>query len=352
MDFSKYGNVDFRRIQKAPDAALVFNDLAPITYVADADAYYVTDPKTICDLLRRPEIDLFDSQNGYKKLTEALDLDFDATVTYLNSVPLGLRGGPHQETKRSAIQKVSHNFDEAVKTFETHFRNLAETLLTSPGRTDIFNEIYIPALRAALSQVTGADRELVDHAPEVVLAFDPYVSLKRRLKSNELIKRLFQIPELDQSARDQNRARGLSTLGSDASRGGIGYAVAEVFTNNVGARLSAMPWDDLRVYPAIAFVDRVCVQSFQYGEFAFREGDRIRLWLSASRDDPEYQEILAFGFGKHSCPGRKLALRWLECIKETFRSIDMVAANVELVEKQNSYITVSPKQLWVEVKNG
>ncbi|MEM9211906.1 MAG: hypothetical protein AAGA63_10495, partial [Pseudomonadota bacterium] len=121
---------------------------------------------------------------------------------------------------------------------------------------------------------------------------------------------------------------------------------------NVGARLSAMPWDDLRVYPAIAFVDRVCVQSFQYGEFAFREGDRIRLWLSASRDDPEYQEILAFGFGKHSCPGRKLALRWLECIKETFRSIDMVAANVELVEKQNSYITVSPKQLWVEVKNG
>jgi hypothetical protein len=105
------------------------------------------------------------------------------------------------------------------------------------------------------------------------------------------------------------RAAALIILGHDSLLGSLGASLLAVLEGSAGERrLCDLTYPDALPATGVPYVERVARTDCQIGEFKFREGERVRLFLDACpARGSAGEETPFFGKGRHLCIGRELS---------------------------------------------
>lgn len=336
---------DHRSLHRNPIHEIIFAELAPFTWIEPANCYYVTDPDAVSAFFRHPRIEVVDYRSEYELLEDQVDEDFEGVKTYFDTIPFTLTGNAHQAAKRETLSIIKQRGPKASEQFEKSLRTACDAKLHPGSELDLMGDILCPSVAAFIRAINPEHSDIQSVATEIVVAFDPFVKVKRRIAANKLICAHMDVPPNSELADNDNRRKGLSTIAVDTLNGGIGYALHHAISENIGVRFSDVQWDDYKIKAAVVFVDRICTEDFDYNGHTFCKGEKLRLWLKSADGSDAHAGKLVFGGGKHICAGAKAALDLYDKVKQVLRGYNVSVESISLTEQKNAFLTVKPEKI-------
>ncbi len=283
------------------------------------DPTAITKLDDIAIVLRSPDFRPVDYAARHLSLAAAMGFDATHIVSAINHVPLCLHGDRHAQARKRIARLINEGTENAMAVVETEVPEMIAQLHT-PGHHDVMKEFVIPCVDRLISANTGLNITLPSDTLVSRLFSQTLGVAKRRRMNAELLalreKIAAQRPEL--SHEDISDRIVLFILGVDALRGTIARSMQLIYEGG----LQQTSTEIARDYPATAvpYIDREATAACPIGGITYPTGTNFRARLDQfeERENQAHRNRF-FGFGAHSCLGRKLALALWRTVVNSMR---------------------------------
>lgn len=243
----------------------------------------------------------------HAEIADRLGFDVSEIVRITKHIPLCLRGADHQDSRKRLASLIASRAEITKDIIDSVLPDLIAKLL-APGRRDVMQTFVFPLVDALMTVMVDAR---VTFEPDTMVSriFSQSIGVAKRRRMNAEIGALrkqieIQRPELSEIEVGDRVA--LCILGTDTLRGTLGCSLHHIFADE-NARV---PADE--TYPpctGVPYIDREAIVPVRVEDHDYKEAATFRAWLKGFEG---FNESAArrrfFGFGSHTCLGRKLSL--------------------------------------------
>jgi hypothetical protein len=264
-----------------------------------ADAYFPDAKKILCseDFLTYPMAE------KYRLLQNLTGIDFSATVSFLEKLPVFLDGSDHKILRRELAIRLASTKAEQEAAMERTLAELMDTHFSKNGTLDLVADFSMPLWRAlsrCLTKLDDSTYALIDELTS--LSFFPTLSIKRRKKINDRLADL-----LKDAGNDDLLAIVLITLGFRPFSGSIALSVYELAQKFEAVPLSEYEYPDDYPVSSIPYTERLATVDSNVTGRTIARDRRVRCFIHNENYETAINDDGLYGFGKHVCLGRPIS---------------------------------------------
>lgn len=263
----------------------------------------------IAQVLGGPEFEPVTYAERHRMLGARLGFDVSEILRAIRAIPLCQRGAAHAETRRRLAGLIAEGSGRVAEFSATELPEMVRRLF-EPGRHDVMGEFIHPCVDRILEGTIG----LAPQAPgDTVISrvFSQSMGVARRRRMNSelgaLRARLSEaFPQMSTEETDDRIA--LSILGTDTLRGTIGCSLHAVLTGGADGG----PRRDHASLPprtGVPYIDREAMVPTVVEGQAHDAGVTFRACLEALEAADMAGRMRFWGFGAHTCLGRRMSLQ-------------------------------------------
>lgn len=245
----------------------------------------------------------------YRLLGDQLVFDVSEIVAAIQHVPLCLRGQDHFESRKRLAGLIATVAPKVREMIESDLPGMVETLL-SEGRRDVMTDFVHPFVSKVIGAMIGLTLELQDNSMISRLFSQSIGISKRRRMNNELgaLKEVIKTALPDATDTEIGDRVALCILGTDALRGTLGRSIHALFIDGFDGVIDREQ-ADFPPRTGVPYIDRESITDVMVEGRAYPAGSHFRARLETLEADAHADTRQRyFGFGTHTCLGRKLSL--------------------------------------------
>ncbi len=251
-------------------------------------------------VLRDDAYAVVDMAAHYREIERATGLDMSRAITFIERIPLFLRGEAHKNARRRLAGLLSAARPQMVAKREPHLARLQQRLGDPDGTFDLVADVLVPMYADMSTAFLPEADHLGTEIVEFTRLFDPVTGLARRKRMNDAIGRV--VAASPAPAGDTLDALALTVLGHDPFIASLGLTVAGVIGGEEPLRrLCDMNWPTEIAETGLPATERDALRDTTLGTTPIAAGTRVRVDLDALGPDSY------FGIGAHLCIGRALS---------------------------------------------
>jgi len=278
----------------------------------------ITDFEAIAQVLGKNELAPVAYGERHRALGAHLGIDTSQIDFAIAAIPLCQRGSVHSETRRRLAKLIADTAPAADRYLSENVPKLLRATLT-PGRHDVIGEFISPCVNGLLGVNIGIDLTIA-HDSMVSRIFSQSIGVAKRKRLNDDIGNLRHAisaarPDLSENAVADRVA--LVILGNDALRGTLGKSLHAIFSGEAKAESAGAP-----PRTGVPYIDREVLVAQTFSGQLHPAGTILRATLSVLNDaDNTEARLRFFGFGPHTCLGRRLSLGLWRQIEKTLAEV-------------------------------
>lgn len=266
----------------------------------------------------------------YIEVSKQLGFDASEVVHVAQHIPMILRGTSHQESRKRLAVLISQGARRAREVTQASLPVMIADLLT-PGERDVMQGFVNPFVDKIVTAMVGLELQFAaDTLISQVFSRNVGVSKRRRVNAelNALRTQIeTEMPHLSETEVGDRLA--LCILGTDTLRGTLGCSLHEIFSQGSSHNFDPLTAD----YPsrtAVPFIEREAIRPVDLEGEHYAAGTYFKAWLNAyEAEDSSKSRLALFGFGAHTCLGRKLSL---EIWKTTTDALRQNPVSIEVLD--------------------
>lgn len=269
----------------------------------------LTTPPEIAKILSDANMEPVPYGARHQALADNLGLDLREVIEITKSIPLMLRGADHEESRKRMAVLIAQAAPRVRIVTQQRLPAMIAALM-SPGPHDVMAEFVDPLVNTIMAAIVGIDIDLAADSMVSRLFSQSIGVSKRRRMNSELVALRQQIATKlpDLTPAEVSDRMTLCILGMDALRGTLGCSLHDIFRSGIWAAPDPLT----RAYPprtGVPYIDREAVSPVVVHDENHAAGTNFRAWLVKLEDvDDSEARKRFFGFGAHTCLGRKLSL--------------------------------------------
>jgi len=284
----------------------------------------------------------------HRMLGEKLGFDVTEILRAIDAIPLCLRGEAHSKARTRLARRIAEVTPEVDKFVDGELRQFFQRLLT-PGKHDVMQEFVLPSVERIIGLTIGLPPELPADTL-ISRLFSQSIGVAKRKRMNAELGALRQrlnrdLPELRPQDIDDRIA--LCVLGTDALRGTLGCSLQSVFQDGLDERGDR---DYMKIPPrtGVPYIDREAMQpcAFAGQKHAAQTILQGRLQALELRSDKE--RLRFWGFGEHTCLGRRISLQIWRVIAEELLSAGPLVTVLSFTLRKDDVFRI-PNDFEIEV---
>jgi hypothetical protein len=258
-------------------------------------------------------------------LGEHLGIDVSEIVKATEAIPLCLRGEAHQTSRRRLAKLIADAAAQADAVVESSIPELLANLFR-PGWHDVNSEFINPCVERIIGAHIGVSVQIPDDSL-LSRVFSQSIGVAKRKRLNGEIGELRRlmartVPALTEQEIGDRIA--LAILGTDALRGTLGQSLKDLIERGASATGDVAP-----PKTGVPYIDREVLAPTVLSGSKLEAGTVVRAELKAfNGSSSEAHKLRFFGFGPHTCLGRRLSIQLWKKIAETWRQ---QAADVKII---------------------
>ena len=265
----------------------------------------------------------------YVAFSKQLGLDVSEVVRVAKHIPLILRGTSHQESRKRLAVLIAEGARRARTVTEVSLPVMVSDLLR-PGSHDVMADFVNPFVNKIVMAMVGLELQIADDTL-ISRVFSRSLGASKRRRVNAELKSLrrqieAKMPDLTEIEVGDRLA--LCVLGTDPLRGTLGCSLHKIFSSGSSQNIDAVSAN----YPprtAVPFIEREAVTPVDIEGENYAAGTTFKVWLDSYESEEDSKSRMSlFGFGAHTCLGRKLSLEiWktvTDALQQNPASVDVV----------------------------
>ncbi len=273
-----------------------------------------TDFREIASILSNSDFETLPFSKTHSTIADHLGFDASEIIAALSSVPLAMRGDDHQKSRKRMAEIIAAAEPAAKRFIDEDMPALLHNLLR-PGLHNVIEEFILPCSEALIAANIGVTPNMPDDSV-ISRILSPSIGIAKRKRMNKEIAELRQALTRDMPDRNElevNDRLALAILGTDALRGTLSQSLHAYFTEAPNSKDPSTP--PRTGLPHI--VREVTAERELFGQHC-PVGSLVSADLVAFNDSAQSKErIRFFGFGAHTCLGRRMSLMLWRKIIET-----------------------------------
>ena len=284
----------------------------------------------------------------YRELKRRTGLDFDATIRFMDFVPLFDDGEEHVRKRRMMARKLaaSRNLQEEAVTTKTN--SLFHDLFVPPREIELLSEFAQPLWREISGSIVDRSEENLDFIDELPSLFYPTLSIRERLKINDKLRRFLDVNRSNSDEALCNLS--LVLLGARPFVGSLVHSVYQVVTLNAGRKSSAIKWPEVFTASSLNFVDRICGHDTRIDAHEFNVGNRVRCHTQDETYSTQQNKEMLFGLGAHACLGKGISEFSWKLLTQHLAQLDAILAPLGSAISTNTEPFVMPLAARIAVR--
>ena len=305
-------------------------------------SWIVTDTDLVASILKSGNF-LSDNPTAYlQRIAEESNIEIPRILGALRDAPSVLNGDDHKRARRQFAAQLAPRIAAVAERFSEECTQGLQQVLRSGDTVDLFSQMLLPAINAALSPLGG--REI---SAELFTIVSPsQVISSAQMFSGARLRRLEAEVSAGPVAGEPATCDHVMPLfARDPTLGSLGLSLIETVKANPGQRLCDMHWPLQFIRSSLPFVVRVAAVDTEIAGKHIRKGDTVTIYVGAFRED----NSLYFGSGPHRCLGEALAkLLWERFIASI--SVRTERLEIEQVDyRAGDVVFVMPVKIQVKV---
>jgi hypothetical protein len=295
----------------------------------------------IADISRRTEFHVVNYPHAVQTIIDRIGMDLSVTRSVLDEIPLANEGETHAALRRKMARVIADYEELAVTAFQLKLEELAPKIFSPNNTLDLVDSFFAPLFDSLVTQLIGTDISR-EFAPESISQiFDRMLSLNRRMSIEQQLRAL--VDKLENEHNDLHVAPlvavALMVLGKDALIGSLSCSLHALLNVNSGIEFCKIEWPELIPFTGVPYIERIAMDSLNFGAHYIRKGERVRLYFDAcSKLIGSPEEILYFGTGRHTCLGRKISQRVWKALVDNLRQKKIRARVSKFAFRSNDYV--------------
>jgi cytochrome P450 len=298
----------------------------PFRFDDDLGCLCVLDADIIAAVFRSDKFSVVSFADQYRYIMERAEIDFGATITAFDHIPLANEGDRHRQLRAEMASVVGARGRATTHAMEDFVASLAKRLFVAGNEIDIPEDIARPIFLQLFALWLGVDHSELVEEPNFSQVFDMKMSLNRRKKINRNVGQLTCAfaERRDRIPTSPEIATAMNILGNDALRGSMALSLWEVLARNAGARLEEIDYPQNLPSTGVPYIERVAIEDVEIGGMSVAKGQRVRLYLDAASAHVSGKEAdVLFGKGRHVCVGKPMSLAIWRSLTRTLRTIPL-----------------------------
>jgi cytochrome P450 len=273
---------------------------AGISWVDGLKSWVVLREELARELLRSPDIVVYDRYNDMRAVAAAKGIRIDRLLEALQQAPLCRNGEGHMASRKDFAQRLQARTDAAVAAFDAVARQRLAQLCAAGGTADLFEGLLLPAMAAVVVELGGSDIHGID-----IRQFSPsqIFGIGQKISGPRLQQIEAHVASSGGQSDGSDGALAMTLFAGDPTLGSLGETLVDRIGSHPGERLSDIDWPARFTRTCLPFADRSAAADMEVAGAQIRKGDRIAVYLGSFQPDGP----LHFGSGPHTCLGKSLA---------------------------------------------
>jgi cytochrome P450 len=315
--------------------------------------WIVTDPSHYRQLIGSDNLRPASYAEDYRALSRRFDIDFSGLVFAFSHIPLCLHGDDHARFRRKASEFLAGRRAAVAPRIPEltarHFRAFNRL-----GKIEVMREVLEPLAHEYIGLIAGIEIDAA-HCDQASQIFDRSSGLNKRIAMEAEIALLRELvaSRLDKSATEEEVGLRLAyiILGKDPLKGTLGESLRKIFESNAGSKLSDIDFPEYPPETGVPFIERLVLETFNFGAHEFKRGDRVRIFLQSLAYDFTLSRSNFFGAGPHACLGRPLSIELWNGIATFLSGLPLRATVLSYAPRTSDYVFTCPDTLLLEMSS-
>jgi len=263
------------------------------------------DPIAVGAVIRSEVFTAYPMADQYRELKRRTGLNFDATIEFMDLMPLFDDGEEHLRKRRMMARKLAASKSAQEEAVTSKMNSLIQHLFLPPKEIELLSEFAQPLWREISASIVDPSEEILDLVDELPSLFYPTWSIRERMKTNEKLRTFLDArrSNIDQALCDLS----LAFLGARPFVGSVVHSLYQVVSLNAGKKSSAINWPETFPASSLIFVDRICERDTRIDSHQFNAADRVRCHIQDGSYSAEQNREMLFGLGHHACLGKGIS---------------------------------------------
>lgn len=323
----------------------------PLSWSEQLACWMTADRDIILAILKDEKFEVVDFKSETGKLARRFGVDFGATESLLDQVPLGQEGSRHVATRKQGALAIRQHSENALKEFAEIVEEKLGVAFDANRTFDIASEVFFPSIRALMSTLSGIRIDIEDEADSLSLIFDRMLSVNRRKALNKSLETLLASHAGACPIEDVTVRTALSVIGADSILGALTESFVHEIGRNPGKRMNRIVWSEKLPMSGVPYVDRIMARTTVVAGITIHRGQRIRLYLDAFHSDYPDRLDPYFGVGRHACLGKAVSLKAWQMLTAALGRIDRRVRIIEVQYRKSDFLFNTPTIVKVAVDN-
>jgi len=312
-----------------------------LTYDDRLGGFLVRDSALIAEILHSLRFQVVDYARHYLEISERTGLDFAASVTAMERMPLANEGPAHRELRTRSARAMSDDWRENAAAMERHIFQLVDTAFGGEGDLDLVGQFAVPIFNHLYRLWSGVTLERGLRIAEV---FCGRMSLNRRQRVDAGLRRLDDALNGSLACVPNDVAMSFAILASDSLVGSLSLSLWTLFSQNDGNRISDIPFPETLPSTAVPYIDRIATEDVEIRGIRFSRGQRARLMLQATAGvECGRENDLFFGAGRHLCVGKAMTNLIWKSVCASLAQTDLRVRVVNLAMRRPDHVFHYPE---------
>jgi hypothetical protein len=280
-----------------------------------SDLPELKDPIEVIKVLKSKDYGAETISKRYRDLASKTDINFDATIKFLEGLPNFLDDDVHLKFRKAMARiiqssKAAEEVGARAKIAEL-FRHITSRL---EEEIDLIQEFSIPLWREIMIATLPSTYELTELARNIPRLFNPTLSLRARISLNKSLEKYFSESREDEF--DALVHVCLISIGAQPFIGSLAQSIYFTAAAHDGLKAKDIEWPATLPYSSVNHVHRVKKNSNGSLTDTNSKAEPVRCFVQHRSYPAEYNDLLLFGHGIHACLGKAITeFCWNEIIQ-------------------------------------
>ena len=315
---------------------------AGIFWSDETHSWMVIDPGLAASILRSNQFHVHNRIPFFKDIAEKNGIDIGRILDSLRDAPLSNNGERHRHARRRMAAALATRIEGAIDAFEKACRAAVAQALGAEGNADMFTQVLLPAMNAALVALGGKEV----NAERFKIASPTQLFRSSQIFSGPRLAQLnTEISEAPANPSSPECPHLMTLFAGDPTLGSLGLSLVENLRSNPLTRLCDVAWSPELSRTSLPFAERASSCDLEVGGAHIRKGDSLSIYVGAFDADSSLQ----FGTGAHRCLGEQLAKRMWERLCSAMAGRREILEIVDVAYRGADFAFVMPIKIIVRV---
>lgn len=276
-------------------------------------SWIALDPQIALSVLKSGIFLVTDTAGRLSRVAAKNNVEIPAILAALRDAPLANNGDAHKRTRRQFAAHLAPRMNAAADAFRQVCAEQLSRILQPGQPADLFVDLLVPAMNAALPQLGGSEISLENfrvNSPTQLFSTSQMLSGSRLKMLEQEISMAHKTPSPEKSNPQMTLFAGDPTIGS------LGESLIDGIRSNPGLRLCDIPWPDEFTRTSVTFTERIASCDTELSGVRIKKGDMVIVYLGAL----EAASQIHFGAGAHRCLGEALAKMFWESLRAAMKT--------------------------------